>query len=82
MNFAEHTKRNWLITVFAALFFATTITMIFHDEPRNTIVLMSTFLAVAAGLFLLILVTWYFIRARREIRAHAEQSTPPAQDSV
>lgn len=74
MNFAEHTKRNWLITVFAALFLGALITMVFHDDPQDTIVLWSKFLAATAGLFLLILVTWYFLRVRREKRTPGDES--------
>lgn len=35
MTFKEHTKKNWLITFFAAIFAASVVVMIFFDEPSQ-----------------------------------------------
>ena len=66
MTFKEHTKKNWLITFFAAIFAASVVVMIFFDEPRNTVVISLAFVAIAVLLFLLILVLWLWFSKRKQ----------------
>ena len=64
MTFAEHTKRNWLITFFAAIFFAAIVSMIFLNDPHQTITVAMVFITSALILFGVILGVWYFISGR------------------
>lgn len=64
MTFAEHTKRNWLITFFAAIFLAAIVCMIFLNDPHRTMVVAMVFIASAILLFGAILGTWYLIRRK------------------
>ncbi|ERJ47220.1 hypothetical protein N579_00540 [Corynebacterium pseudodiphtheriticum 090104] len=66
MSFKEHTKKNWLITFFAAIFAASVVVMIFFDEPRNTVVISLAFVAFAVLSFLLILVIWLWLSNRKQ----------------
>ncbi|WP_296131623.1 hypothetical protein [uncultured Corynebacterium sp.] len=68
MTFAEHTKRNWLITFFAAIFFAAIVSMIFLNDPHQTITVAMVFIASALILFGTILGVWYLISGRK--RSH------------
>ncbi|WJY89069.1 hypothetical protein [Corynebacterium confusum] len=64
MSFTEHTKRNWLITLFAAIFLAAITSMIFLNNPHQTVVIAMVFIA-AALFFGLILGGWYLISGRK-----------------
>ncbi|MDO5031203.1 hypothetical protein [Corynebacterium sp.] len=64
MTFAEHTKRNWLITLFAAIFLAAITSMIFLNDPHATIVVAMVFIASALILFGVILGGWYLLRKK------------------
>ncbi|WP_284853401.1 hypothetical protein [Corynebacterium sp. MSK072] len=66
MTFAEHTKRNWLITLFAAIFLAAIVCMIFLNDPHRTMVVAMVFIASAILLFGAILGTWYLFRRKDE----------------
>lgn len=68
MNFTEHTKRNWLITLFAALFIGSSLTMIFLNEPRQTMVVLMVFIASVALTFLAVLCGWHLINQRKAAR--------------
>lgn len=68
MNFAEHTKRNWLITLFAALFIGSSLTMIFLNEPRQTMVVLMVFIAAVTLTFLAVLCGWHLINQRKATR--------------
>lgn len=64
MTFAEHTKRNWLITLFAAIFLAAIVCMIFLNDPHRTMVVAMVFIASAILLFGAILGIWYLFRRK------------------
>ena len=64
MTFAEHTKRNWLITLFAAIFLAAIVCMIFLNDPHRTMVVAMGFIASAILLFGAILGIWYLFRRK------------------
>lgn len=66
MTFAEHTKRNWLITLFAAIFLAAIVCMIFLNDPHRTMVVAMVFIASAILLFGAILGIWYLFRHKDE----------------
>ncbi|MER0101495.1 hypothetical protein [Corynebacterium sp. KPL2734] len=66
MTFAEHTKRNWLITLFAAIFLAAIVCMIFLNDPHRTMVVATVFIASAILLFGAILGIWYLFRRKDE----------------
>lgn len=65
MNFAEHTKRNWLITLFAAIFFAAIVSMIFLNDPHQTVTVAMVFIAATLLIFGAILGVWYLINKRK-----------------
>lgn len=65
MNFAEHTKRNWLITFFAAIFFAAIVSMIFLNDPHQTVTVAMVFIAATLLIFGAILGVWYLIKKRK-----------------
>ncbi|HAT1456315.1 hypothetical protein [Corynebacterium striatum] len=69
MAFAEHTKRNWLITLFAAIFFAAIVSMIFLNDPHKTVTVAMVFIAAALLLFGAILGVWYLIHKRKNPQA-------------
>ncbi|MFW9244200.1 hypothetical protein [Corynebacterium striatum] len=69
MTFAEHTKRNWLITLFAAIFFAAIVSMIFLNDPHKTVTVTMVFIAAALLLFGAILGVWYLIHKRKNPQA-------------
>lgn len=64
MTFAEHTKRNWLITLFAAIFLAAIVSMIFLNDPHQTVTVAMVFIAATLLLFGGILGGWYLIHQR------------------
>ena len=64
MTFAEHTKRNWLITFFAAIFLAAIVCMIFLNDPHRTMVVAMVFIASAILLFGAILGIWELFRRK------------------
>lgn len=66
MNFAEHTKRNWVITLFAAIFFAAIVSMIFLNDPHETMLVAVVFAASTLILFGAILGVWYLIQNRKK----------------
>lgn len=70
MTFAEHTKRNWLITFFAAIFLAAIVCMIFLNDPHRTMVVAMVFIASAILLFGAILGIWYLFR-RKDTKTHS-----------
>ena len=65
MSFTEHTKRNWLITLFAAIFLAAITSMIFLNNPHQTVVIAMVFIAAARIFFGLILGGWYLLSGRK-----------------
>lgn len=75
MNFAEHTKRNWLITLFAALFLGSVVTMLFLNEPRNTVVILMSFIAASLIAFGVVLTVWYAIHKRRQAQGKRSLTT-------
>lgn len=75
MNFVEHTKRNWLITLFAALFIGSTLTMIFLNEPRETLVVFTVLVASVALIFLAVIFGWYLIKSKKAQRAKTPTTT-------
>ena len=69
MNFTEHTKRNWVITLFAAIFFAAIVSMIFLNDPHETMLVAVVFVASTLILFGAILGIWYLIQNRKKSSA-------------
>lgn len=65
MNFHEHTKRNWLITFFAAIFLAAIVSMIFLNDPHQTVTVAMVFIAATLILFGIILGVWYLVNKRQ-----------------
>ncbi|MGV0383014.1 hypothetical protein ACUY26_10870 [Corynebacterium segmentosum] len=72
MTFAEHTKRNWLITFFAAIFLAAIVCMIFLNDPHRTMVVAMVFIASAILLFGAILGIWYLFQRKPEKESASE----------
>lgn len=66
MTFLEHTKRNWLITLFAAIFLATIVSMIFLNDPHQTVTIAMVFIAAALLIFGAILGVWYLFSGRKQ----------------
>lgn len=65
MNFREHTKRNWLITLFAAIFLAAIVSMVFLNDPHQTVTVAMVFIAATLILFGTILGIWYLVNNRK-----------------
>lgn len=65
MDFREHTKRNWLITFFAAIFLAAIVSMVFLNDPHQTVTVAMVFIAATLILFGIILGIWYLVNNRK-----------------
>mgnify|MGYP006896695192 CR=1 FL=1 len=65
MDFREHAKRNWLITLFAAIFLAAIVSMIFLNDPHQTVTVAMVFIAATLILFGIILGIWYLVNNRK-----------------
>lgn len=65
MDFHEHTKRNWLITLFAAIFLAAIVSMIFLNDPHQTVTVAMVFIAATLILFGIVLGVWHLVNKRQ-----------------